>query len=209
MTPLGTLHVLVLAAAGFCLAALTALVGRTFAFGRRKYLSEPRGYAGHGILYAFGRGMVDKESVTRHRPTMLGGVLYHLAIFAALIEVLWTALPVRLSPPLWAFRPFLLAGAVVGPALLAKRLAKPYLRRLSCPDDFAANLFVDVFLILALVRTWVPGVEAVLMAVAILLFVYIPLGKIRHCFFFFYTRLVYGLHLGRRGALPGSSPREA
>jgi hypothetical protein len=209
MALLGTLRLLTLAAAGFCLLALTVLVVRTFAFGRREYFSAPRGYAGHGILYAFGKGMLDKESVSRHRLTMLGGTLYHLAIFAALAEVLWTALPIRPSPPLWAFRPLLLAGAVAGPALFVKRVTKPYLRRLSCPDDFVANLFVDLFLVLALLRTWVPAVEAVLMAVSIPLFVYIPLGKIRHCFFFFYTRLVYGRHFGRRGALPGSSLREA
>jgi hypothetical protein len=204
MTLLGTLHILTLVAAGFCLAALSVLVGRTFAFGRREYLSAPRGYAGHGIVYAFGKGMVDKESVSRHRPTMLGGVLYHLAIFAALAYILWIALPIRLSPPLGAFRPVFLVGTVVGLTLLVKRATKPHLRRLSCPDDFFANLFVDLFLVLALLHTYVPALEAALMIAAILLFIYIPLGKIRHCFFFFYTRLVFGLHFGRRGALPGS-----
>ena len=204
MTAPGTLRLLTLAAAGFSLAALVFLVGRTFAFGRREYLSAPRGYTGRGIVYAFGRGMLDKESVARHRPTMLAGVLYHLAIFAGLAYVLWLALPLRIAPPLWAFRPALLIGAVVGPSLLVKRAAKPYLRRLSCPDDFFANLFVDLFLLLALLRTWLPGLEPLLLGAAVLLFLYIPLGKIRHCFFFFYTRLVYGFHFGRRGALPGS-----
>lgn len=209
MSGLGALQVLTLAAAGFSLAALVFLVGRTYAFGRREYLSAPRGYAGRGIVYAFGRGMLDKESVARHRPTMLAGVLYHLAVFAGLAYVLWLALPVRLPPPLWLFRPALLAGAVVGPGLLVKRAAVPYLRRLSCPDDFFANLFVDLVLVLALLRTWFAALEPPLLVASVLLFIYIPLGKIRHCFFFFYTRLVYGLHFGRRGALPGSSPREA
>ena len=209
MTVLGALRVLTLAAAGSSLAALAFLIGRTFAFGPRKYLSAPHGYTGRGIVYAFGRGMLDKESVARHRPTMLAGVLYHLAIFAGLAYVLWLALPIRLAPPLWAFRPALLAGAVVGSGLLVKRAAKPHLRRLSCPDDFFANLFVDLVLVLALLQTWFPGLEPLLLGASALLFVYIPLGKIRHCFFFFYTRLVYGLHFGRRGALPGSAGREA
>ncbi|MBN2265489.1 MAG: hypothetical protein JW775_06720 [Candidatus Aminicenantes bacterium] len=204
MGSLGTLHVLTLAAAGFCLAALTFLIGRTYAFGRRDYLSAPRGYAGRGLVYAFGKGMVDKESVSRHRPTMLGGVVYHLSIFAALAYVLWIALPIRLSPPPGVFRPVFLVGAAVGLTLLAKRALKPHLRRLSCPDDFFANLFVDLFLVLSLLHTFRPALEAALMVVSILLFIYIPLGKIRHCFFFFYTRLVFGLHFGRRGALPGS-----
>ncbi|HPW18366.1 MAG TPA: hypothetical protein PLP83_08300 [Candidatus Aminicenantes bacterium] len=207
MTALGTLRVLTLAAAGACLAGLAWLTARAFAFGRRVYLSEPRGRAGRGLLYAFGKGMADKESVSRHLPTMLGGVVYHTAIFAALLDVVWTALPVRPGPPPGVFRPVLLAGAVVGPALLAKRAAKPHLRRLSCPDDFFANLFVDVFLALAFLRTVIPSLETALLAVSILLFFYIPLGKIRHCVFFFFTRVVFGLHFGRRGALPGSESR--
>ncbi len=208
MTLLGSLRVLSLAAAAFCLATLTFLIVRTFAFGRRVYLSAPRGYAGNGIIYAFGRGMLEKESVALHRPTFIGGILYHGAIFAGLLYLFWTVLLPKTEPPLWAFRPVLVGGAAVGLALLVKRTAKPHLRRLSCPDDFFANLFVDVFLALAFLRSYVPALEPVLLSVSILLFVYIPLGKIRHCFFFFYTRFVFGLHYGRRGALPGSS-REA
>jgi hypothetical protein len=208
MALIGLLRLLTPAAAAFCLAALTFLTFRTFAFGRREYLSAPRGNAGNGIIYAFGRGMLEKESVALHRPTFAGGILYHGAIFAGLIYLFWTVLLPKTGPPLWAFRPVLLAGAAVGLALFIKRAAKTHLRRLSCPDDFFANLFVDVFLILAFLHTYVPALEPVLLCVSILLFVYIPLGKIRHCFFFFYTRFVFGLHYGRRGALPGSS-REA
>lgn len=208
MTVVGFLRALTLAAAAASLGVLVLMVFRTFSYGRREYLSAPRGYGGRGLVYAFGRGMLDKESVSRHRPTMAGGALYHLAIFAGLAYVLWTALPLRISPPLWAFRPLLLVGAVVGLSLFVKRTAKPHLRRLSCPDDFFANLFVDTFLLLALLHTFIPALEPVLLGVSVLLFVYIPLGKIRHCFFFFYTRIVFGLHFGRRGALPGSG-REA
>ncbi len=204
MTLIATLRVLTLASAAASLGALTLMAVRTFAFGRRTYLSAPRGYGGRGLIYAFGRGMLDKESVSRHRPTMVGGALYHLAIFVALGYVLWTALPVRTSPPPGAFRPALLVGAVVGLSLFVKRAARPHLRRLSCPDDFFANLFVDLYLALALAHTFVPALEPALLGASVLLFAYIPLGKIRHCFFFFYTRVVFGLHFGRRGALPGS-----
>ena len=208
MAALDLLRMLTLAAAVFCLAALTFLVGRTWAVGRRTYLSAPRGYAGRGIMYAFGRGMVEKESVSLHLPTFIGGVLYHGAVFAAFLYLFWTVFAPGTVVLLWAFRIVLLGGAVVGLSLLIKRASKPHLRRLSCPDDFFANLFVDLFLTLGFLHTLVPSVEPALFAAAILLFLYIPLGKIRHCFFFFATRLAFGLHYGRRGALPGSS-REA
>jgi hypothetical protein len=208
MASLDLLRTLTLAAAVFCLATLTFLVGRTLAVGRREYLSAPRGYAGNGIIYAFGRGMVEKESVSLHLPTFVGGVLYHGAVFAAFLYLFWTVLFPGTVLLLKVFRIVLLAGAVVGLSLLFKRASKPHLRRLSCPDDFFANLFVDAFLLLAFVHTLLPSVEPALFVVAALLFLYIPLGKIRHCFFFFATRLAFGLHYGRRGALPGSS-REA
>jgi hypothetical protein len=205
MTLIGLLRVLTVASAAFSLAALVFLVARTFAFGRREYLSAPRGYAGNGIIYAFGRGMLEKESVALHKPTFIGGILYHGAIFAGLLYLFWTVLLPKAGPPLWAFRPVILAGSAVGMSLLIKRAAKPHLRRLSCPDDFFANAFVDIFLILAFAHTVFPSLEPALLSVSILLFLYIPLGKIRHCFFFFFTRFFFGLHYGRRGALPGSS----
>lgn len=208
MTALGLMRILTLAAASFSLVALVFLIGRTLAFGRREYLSAPRGYAGKGIVYAFGRGMLEKESVALHLPTFVGGMLYHGAIFAGLLYLFWTVLFPGTVLLIWAFQPILLAGAAVGLALFSKRAFKPHLRRLSCPDDFFANLFVDLFLVLAFLHTLVPALETTFLAVSILMFLYIPLGKIRHCFFFFATRLAFGLHYGRRGALPGSS-REA
>jgi hypothetical protein len=40
------------------------------------------------------------------------------------------------------------------------------------------------------------------MAAAIVLLLYVPLGKIRHCLFFFATRYHTGIYFGRRGTLP-------
>jgi hypothetical protein len=33
-------------------------------------------------------------------------------------------------------------------------------------------------------------------------FVYVPLGKIRHCLYFFFSRIFFGKFFGRRGVLP-------
>jgi hypothetical protein len=207
MTLLGLLRLLAVAAALFCLSSLTVLLMQTLSFGRREDLSEPRADARKGVLYAFGRGMLEKESVALHRLTFVGGLLYHGAVFTAFADLFWMIFLPGAGRPLAAFRAILGTGTVVGLALLGKRAVKPHLRRLSCPDDFFANLFVDIFLSVALLQTFWPGLEALLLACAILLFVYVPLGKIRHCFFFFFTRFAFGLRFGRRGALPG--PRES
>jgi hypothetical protein len=203
------LRILTMAAAVFCLNALTVLVMRTHALGKKEYFSAARGKAAAGVVYAFGRGMLpwEKESAGKHMFTFIGGIFYHTAIFLALLYLLWIIiLPVRPNP-LWAFRLFLAIGAAAGFALLIKRAAKPHLRRLSCPDDFFANLFVDLFLLLALLHTFYPALEPLLLFAAILLFFYIPLGKIRHCFFFFYTRILFGVFFGRRGVFPQPPPQ--
>ncbi len=199
------LRISVMAAGGFCLIALTVMVLRTRALGKKIYFSVARGGTGAGVAYAFGKGMLpwEKESVLRHLLTFSGGVVYHAAIFMALLYLFW----IVVFPPgparfLIFFRLALACGSAVGAALLIKRLIQPHLRGLSCPDDYFANLFVDLFLLLALGHSFRPALEPWLLLAAILLFLYIPVGKIRHCFFFFYTRLLFGVFFGRRGIFP-------
>jgi len=199
------LRILVLASAGLGLGVLGRLAVRTFGFGRRRYLSEARGRVRGGVVYAFGRGMIEKESVALHRPTFFGGVVYHGAVFAGLAYLAWVVFRIPAAPPPWLFRPILLLGVLIGLALLAKRIISPHLRKLSCPDDFFANALVDGFLAVSLLHTFFPALEPWLLSLSVFLFLYIPLGKIRHCFFFFYTRLIFAVHFGRRGSLPGSS----
>ena len=199
------LRILVLASAGLGLGALSGLAVRTFGFGHRRYFSEARGRVRGGVVYAFGRGMIEKESVALHRPTFFGGVVYHGAVFAGLAYLAWVVFQIPAAPPPWLFRPILLLGVLIGLALLAKRINSPHLRKLSCPDDFFANALVDVFLAVSLLHTFFPALEPWLLSLSVFLFLYIPLGKIRHCFFFFYTRLIFAVHFGRRGSLPGSS----
>ena len=201
------LRLLTAAAAAFCLAALSLVAFKTFALGGRAYLSEPHGSGRKGVLYAFGRGMLEKESVSLHLPTFAGGLFFHAAVFAALLYLALVILAPSLALPRQAFRAVFAAGAAVGAALFVKRAARPKLRRLSCPDDFAANLLVDAFLAAAFLHTLDAATEPILLGTALALFVYVPFGKIRHCFFFFVTRLAFGIHFGRRGTLPGSAGR--
>ena len=200
--------ILTAASALFCLAALIVLVLRTRAAGKNEFYSAPRTGSLGGVVYAFGRGMMpwEKESAGLHLPTFLGGILYHGAIFLALAYILWIILLPGLPRPHALLRPIFAAGAAVGLALLAKRVFSPQLRRLSCADDFLANLFVDLLLLLCLLHTYAAASEPALLLTACALFVYIPFGKIRHCFFFFYTRILFGVFFGRRGVFPHRPP---
>ena len=119
-----------------------------------------------------------------------------IAIAAELIDL-------NLSPVLTqAIRGALAAGLLCGLGLLIKRIALSYMRFISCPDDYLSNLLVNLLLSAALLTTYSPVMQPVFFWSAIALSLYIPLGKIRHCMFFFYTRILFGAFFGRRGVLP-------
>jgi hypothetical protein len=61
---------------------------------------------------------------------------------------------------------------------------------------------VNLFLFLSLITSWTEEFKVFFFLVSIVMFLYIPMSKIRHCFFFFYTRTLFGFFYGRRGALP-------
>jgi len=204
---MNSLRFAVLISFAVSLILLALQVRHARSFGRRRLFSSPAGNSRKGVLYAFGRGMLpwEKESAARHLPTFIAGMVYHAGIFAVLFFVLALAARVRLpeaTVPL--LRTLMAAGFLAGTGLLLKRAVKPPMRHISCPDDFAANLLVDVFLLAGLLASWRAAVLPAFFIVAIATFLYMPLSKIRHCFFFFYSRLVFGSYFGRRGVLPPS-----
>jgi len=199
----------VLLAGLWCLSALIALYFGTKTYGKRHLYSVASGEAAAGVRYAFLQGMAPqaKESVRMNLPSYAAGLLYHSGLFAAfglLVAHLATfALP---GLALRAMAVLALAGAVGGLALLLKRLASPLLRGLSCPDDYVSNALATAFAMLAGLTIIVGGFDRIWLLEALLLLVYIPMGKIRHCLFFFPTRYHFGAFFGRRGVLPGSGP---
>jgi hypothetical protein len=200
------IQILVLLSALYAVAALVFLWKKTCSFGKAEDLSTPRGIGLSGIKYAFGKGMLpwEKESAAKHLPTYIGGIIYHFALLTTLLYIFWDMfhLPMH-SIILTALKILWLAGAAAGFALAFKRILSPMMRQLSCPDDFFANLFADIFLLLAILSVSNSEWRTAFYICSILLFIYIPLGKIRHCFFFFTTRIIFGKFFGRRGVFPG------
>jgi nitrate reductase gamma subunit len=193
----------VAASALFCLVVLTVMVVRTFAFGRRPTYAHP-------IVYALGLGMLPwkKESAAKHIWTYLGGILYHVGILMAMLFLATVLLRISLPETLLqAVRILLMIGLVSGAALFIKRILKPEMRSLSSGDDYLANILVDLLLLSALATTYSESAFVPFAIVAIIIFAYIPFGKLRHCVFFFYSRAVFGEFFGRRGVLPHPSKK--
>ena len=172
---------------------------------RKPLFARANGSEWDGIKYAFTAGMMPsaKESVRMHLPTFVGGILYHTGILVAALHLLLAVFNLSIPPAIvLTLRILILAGLTAGISLLIKRVALAKMRIISSPDDFIANLLVDLFLALSVATTMASGVEPWLVFCAILLLLYIPIGKIRHCVFFFYTRMNFGRLFGRRGVLP-------
>jgi nitrate reductase gamma subunit len=173
--------------------------------------AEPRGSAARGTLYAFTLGMAPwaKESTRRHALSYVRGIGFHLAIFLDLGLLI-------LSPwwPAWSglLRGILALasglGAMLGVAGIVLRRTEANLRALSTFDDLLAVTLVTLFQAsCALALAW-PGLLPLAYVVATVMFVDVPLGKIRHCIYFFFSRRFFGTFIGRRGVmhLPGSAP---
>ncbi|MFI5167620.1 MAG: hypothetical protein ACHQQS_13460 [Thermoanaerobaculales bacterium] len=205
------LHIAVLASATWALAVLTASWLQARAYGKRLLFARAAGDRTAGIRYAFSTSMLPqaKESVMMHLPSYLAGIAFHLGTFAAFgllaVSVVSINLPVSAR---WLACVVTLAGAIGGLALLAKRIATPHLRGLSAPDDFVANVLTTTFVALAGATVLVAALRNVWLVAASLLLFYLPIGKIRHCLFFFSTRAHLGAFFGYRGVLPPSRSQE-
>jgi hypothetical protein len=194
-----------LAGAAWLLVVLGAQVGRALAHGRRELFAPAAGSARRGVAWAFGPGMSPsaKESVRAHLPVWFAGVGYHLGVFTAFVSL---ALLLANAPARGPARPVVAVltglGAACGAGLLARRAVTPLLRGLSGPDDYVANLLTTAFAALACAHAQAPAAAGAFLVAATALLLYAPLGKIRHCFFFFTTRYHWGTHFGRRGVFP-------
>ncbi len=165
-----------------------------------------------GVAYAFTLGMAPwaKESTRRHAASYLRGVGFHLAVFLGLAAVAvspwWSAAPgqVRVGVGL-----LLATGALLGAAGSLMRLVETHLRAVSTLDDHFAVALVTVFLAVTATALWNAAFAVPMYLVTALMLAYIPLGKIRHCLYFFFSRVFFGRFVGRRGVLPHPAPLEA
>ncbi|MGV8039071.1 MAG: hypothetical protein AB2L07_03010 [Thermoanaerobaculaceae bacterium] len=205
------LHLAVLAAAAWAAGALFFSWLRARSFGRRVLLAPAAGSPAAGVRYAFTAAMLPqaKESVRMHLPSYAAGVVFHLGTFVALGLLGTTLGKIRLPVALTGIAAIAtLAGAACGLALLVKRVATPYLRGLSSPDDFVANLLTTAFAALAGAAVLHPPLVPVWLVAAVLLLSYLPVGKIRHCVFFFSSRAFMGAFFGYRGTFPSARQGE-
>jgi len=189
----------------FAVLGIAHTLWATRRFGSRRPLAPAVGGEDAGIRYALFAGMMPwaKESARKHVPTFLAGVVYHMGIAAGFIVLLAVLTSYNAAEPVRSILfSCLVGGAVAGAGLLVKRQATYALRAISTPDDYMANGLVTAFVIAAAATLRAGQFAVPFLAIAVLLLLYVPLGKIRHCALFFVSRITFGRFFGRRGVLP-------
>ncbi len=171
--------------------------------------SPLKGRPSDGVTYAFTAGMMPwaKESTRIHSIAYLRGIGFHIGIFAALAALIispaWELLPAGLATLLAII---ISLGAVLGAAGGVMRIAERNLRGLSTADDHFAVWIVTVFMALAALAIWNQAVLVPFYLISAVTLIYLPLGKIRHCLYFFFSRTFFGRFFGRRGVFPHPEP---
>jgi hypothetical protein len=168
--------------------------------------SIPKDSAAKGVLYAFTLGMApwSKESTRLHMLAYLRGIAFHVGIFAGLGALLaspWfvvIAFEIRV-----AFAALTAMGAVMGAVGSVMRVVEHNLKAISTPDDHASVWLVTIFLAAMTVALVATAFVPMMWVIAAAMLVYAPLGKIRHCIYFYFGRLFFGIHIGRRGLVGG------
>ena len=167
--------------------------------------SPLKGNPAHGIAYAFTKGMMPwaKEATRLHMIAYLRGIGFHVGIFTAIAAVIvspfWRLMPALLSALLFWI---LMLGAFLGAAGGVMRIAERNLRGLSLPDDHFAVWLVTFFILTSGLALMFEECVVPMYILAALTFVYVPLGKIRHCLYFFFSRTFFGKFFGRRAVYP-------
>lgn len=173
--------------------------------GRRPDLSRPSGRPTAGLVYNFTAAMLPshKESIARHPLEFAVGLLMHAGVVMALAGVVGLLVaPSRATQALSLGRPLLAAALAANLFLFIRRATSATLRTLNTPDDYLALLATGGLLALAVAGPVNAVLQSAFLAYGGLLFVYLPLGKLRHAVFFFVARGDYGRRLGYRGVYP-------
>lgn len=167
--------------------------------------SEAKGSTIKGIVYSFSAGMspLKKETANKHWPTYIAGICYHFGIFLGFFWLFVHLLNIHLVSLIYTFsRIIFIISVICGAGILLKRIINKKLRYLSNPDDFISNTLVTGFLTVSVLNLDATSLKPLLLYYSALLFLYIPVGKLKHAAYFVLARIYLGLFYGKRGVWP-------
>ena len=210
---MSTIQYFAIAATLYCIVSLLVHFVKIVRLGAPKDKSEPSGSVKEGVIYANTRAMMpdQKESAYLHLPSYATGMLFHIGLFCCLLFFVLSFFPFFnnwIGESCWhwvlAIPPAI--GTVCGLILFFRRLFSKDLKVLSMPDDFISTGLVTFFLLMTTLylclSTCCGSVTILYYISSILLFLYLPLGKLRHVVYYFAARYHLGLFYGWRNVWP-------
>ena len=193
--------------AGFIICLISVLV-MLFTAVLKKGLIDPadaKGNINSSIIYSFTGAMspAKKESAYLHLPTYAAGMIFHLGTFLGFFCLLMLFFAIKLPVTFIDLSAaFIVIAVLCGIIILIKRILKMELRQLSNPDDYISNVIVTAFQLLLAATLLFQFSNSFLFIYTTLLFLYIPVGKLRHAVYFFTSRIYLGRYFGKRGVWP-------
>ncbi len=181
----------------------------------------PRGSKVGGVVQSFLKGIIIwpfvpwlKNTFSRNPITYLAGGLFHLGLFAVLLlgtahMLVWKSLLGFGWPTLpLPIVDWLAAGAIIAMiALFINRLVNPVLRLISGPAEWLNLIFVFLPMVTGYIMThhlWFR--YEVLFSLHMLsvdvLLIWIPLSRISHFMFYFFSKAIHGADFGKRAVAP-------
>lgn len=165
-----------------------------------------------GILYSWAIiGMPWAMESTRTRLFLyLQFVVFHVGVTAAI--VLSFLIPygpglLQVDGVVPVFQVLIWAACAVGVMRIIRRVADPYMRAISSPDDYFSLILLTVWFTFAgLAASNRPELgETYLLAFFFLtafFLMYVPFSKISHYLYYPFTRFYFGQSMGHRGVFP-------
>jgi nitrate reductase gamma subunit len=172
--------------------------------GRKEY-SVKAGSAIKGIIYNFTYAMTPrhKESMRLYPIEFTIGVLMHVGILLAIVRViLMLTYPPIAEIKQVAFVIIFGISILCGFYQFLRRVLSKEMRVMSCFDDYLAIIITIDFLIAAFMHEIGFLSPPIFLIHATVVFIYLPIGKLKHALFFFIARADLGARLGYRGTYP-------
>lgn len=206
-------QIVALLALAICFALLLAHFLRIIHLGKPNDYSEKSGSVARGVAYSNVRAMMpqNKESAYLHLPSYALGMLFHIGTFSSfLIFILsffkffnqWLIQDAGIH---YLISALLAVTAVCGICLFVKRLVNKNLKYFTNPDDYLSNAFTTLFQIATCLYLLMPACTIMIniyYVFAAVLFLYMPLGKLKHLLYYFSARYHLGFFYGWRNVWP-------
>lgn len=197
-------QILSLASFVVCLIIYSFILLKIIRLGKPQDYAKPSGDIQEGIKYSFTGALNPrkKESAYLHLPTYTAGLVYHAGTFLSLLlyvlSFFYLPYPDLMKIPIAVF---LLISGLAGLGILIKRISLKKMRTLSNPDDYLSNVLVTSmhFLTSFFLMGYAFAVYYLLTA---FLFLYLPVGKLKHSVYFFAARYHLGVFFGSRNIWP-------